>query len=413
MSEINVNLLDNAHAPLAPSSGKRIINCPGSVGVKRKAPPQKSSKYAMLGTAAHDLGAKCLEQGKNAKDFEGETILVVDPGGSTDSFRVDDNMMEAVQVYLDAIADVTPEGSIVAVEQKVNVQWIHKDLWGTSDYNAFAAAQKLLVVADYKHGEGISVPVEWNPQLMIYALGAINDLYVRGIITSLTKELHFIDLVIVQPRDRSSYDKVHRWRISAKDLMFWAVHVLMPACARTDDPDAPCIPGEHCRFCVPTCPAKTARALELAKTEFNSPVFPAPQDMTPEDLVKVSEFAAAFSNWGKDVDEYIHGEMERGVMIPGLKLVAKKSNRKWINETVAAVKVKHLLGAAAYKEPKLLTMAQAEKAIKAKGLDSAVALNGLWEKPDNGTVIAPLSDKRAAVGASVIKEFVADDDFMN
>lgn len=83
-----------AHAQLSPSSAERWITCPGSVALCRNL-PDSSSSYADEGTAAHDLAAKCLESGKDAAEFIGETV---DKG-----FVVDSTMAGYVQQYVDFV----------------------------------------------------------------------------------------------------------------------------------------------------------------------------------------------------------------------------------------------------------------------------------------------------------------------
>ena len=53
----------SAHAPLAPSSAKRWMSCPGSVTGDARRPEPPSSSFADEGTHAHELFARCLLQG--------------------------------------------------------------------------------------------------------------------------------------------------------------------------------------------------------------------------------------------------------------------------------------------------------------------------------------------------------------
>jgi hypothetical protein len=57
MTTANIEHSKRKHSKFAASSAKRWLNCPGSVRLSEKAPPQFESIYAKEGTDAHE----CLE----------------------------------------------------------------------------------------------------------------------------------------------------------------------------------------------------------------------------------------------------------------------------------------------------------------------------------------------------------------
>ena len=61
-----------AHAKLGPSAAERWFNCPGSIRAS-EGMPNNSSVFAAEGTAAHALAAWCLQTGKDAAAFIGQT----------------------------------------------------------------------------------------------------------------------------------------------------------------------------------------------------------------------------------------------------------------------------------------------------------------------------------------------------
>jgi len=391
------------HAPLSPSDALRWINCPGAIRESKKFPPSPDSSAAMLGTAAHQLAEKCLNEDRNAREYIEQKLLVIGSSSKADVFTVDDDMVPAVQVYLDTVREFSGAGVITATEHRVSVPYIHKGVYGTADYTAFIPEEKKVVICDYKHGVEISVDPEWEPQFLIYALGEIDDLVQRGIAKALG-DIETVEIIVVQPRDRHNENAVRRWVISIEQLTTWAETVLRPAAERTDDPVAPLVVGKWCRFCnVALCDAKGAEALALAKTEFSNPIFPDPANMSAEELGKVVAFVRAFSTWTEQVDSFALQQAQNGVLIPGCKLVAKGSKRRWKDEEEAETKLAPMLGEDSYKK-KFLSMPQAEKKLTELGLNPATVLDGLWEKPDNGVVLADISDKRKAV-APAITEF--------
>lgn len=406
--------MDKLHAKLAPSASERWIACPGSIRLAAQVPPQKEKEYTAEGTAAHQIGAACLMSGKDAASHLGEKIVV-----GNFSFIVDDNMVEAVQVYLDVIRKhKEATDAIMYVEESFDLSWLIPGCFGSSDCALWSTGTKTLYVHDYKHGEGVVVDPEWNSQLMMYALGVLHRIWLGQ--TDVTRKalpvmklVDFVELVIVQPRAFHGSGTVRRWKLSTTELVFWALTVLKPAAKATQDPNAPLHVGEHCRFCpaVAVCPEVVRSSMAVAKTTFLDPVLPDPAKLTPEDITKVLKLAEIFGAWSGNVKEYAQSLMEQGTPIPGYKLVQKKANRVWIDEVQAEQRLKQLIGEAAYAK-KLLSIAQAEKVLKDTGLDPKANLDGLWEKPDKGVVMAPDSDKRQAVQSPALLAFSDTRDFL-
>ena len=370
------------------------MSCSRSIRLSELVPEPPESVHAAGGTAAHELGEKCLKSGQGPFEFIGEKI---------DGFEVNDDMAEAVSMYVDFCRSLKGE---MEIEKRFNLGWIHKDIFGTSDCSVYNREKKTLFVTDYKHGKGIVVSPEWNSQLMIYGLGAS-----RGV-----EGLEMIVLTIVQPRAHHDDGPIRSWAISKSDLYAWAFDVLKPAAIRTESGDAPILAGSHCRFCkaIAVCPAQATRALEIAKTDFNNPILPEPDKLTPETIVKVLDLASAFSSWADKVRAYAKSRLEIGEDIPGYKLVARRSNRRWASGKPVEDILKTYLGEAAFKKT-LISPAQAERSIKKCGLDPKAVkevLEPIWEKPDAGTTIAPSEDKRTAVAIPVVNDFLDNIDFL-
>jgi len=140
--------------------------------------PDVSSKFAAEGTAAHKL----CEIGLKA----GVTDVGLCDKKSIDGFEVTEEMVESVNIYLETIkADLEKKYSKVEVEKQFKLT---TNIWGTVD--AVLVVGDKAYVYDFKYGAGVVVEVEDNPQLMIYALGAIKR----------RTKVKTVDLVIVQPR---------------------------------------------------------------------------------------------------------------------------------------------------------------------------------------------------------------------
>ena len=99
--------------------------------------------------------------------------------------------------------------------------------------------------------------------------------------------------------------------------------------------------------------------------------------------------------WIKAIHEHAYDLANKGEAIPGRKLVRKSGNRQWRDAAAAKSMLLEMLpeGVEAYAEPKLLSPAQAEKKLDVIG---KALVGELTKKPDAGTVLVSLSDKRPA-----------------
>ncbi len=401
---------NNGHSRFAPSASKRWIMCPGSIQLSAKFPDKPDTEYSKEGTGAHELASLCLTEGVNASTHHGKTF---------NGFVAGDEMVEAVQVYLDEVWSRLPEegGVVYRVEQKVDLSWLHPGMYGSSDAYIYNRPRKVLSVLDYKHGVGVPVDAEWNPQAMIYALGAMHRLWEEevkalGKVVSLLQMVDEIEIVIVQPRWRVEEERVKVWTVSARDLIYWGIHVLKGAAAACEEENAPLRAGAHCQFCpaLAGCPAQAERAMQVAKTTFADPILPRPEDMTGQDIARIMEVAGMLKTWVDEVKDYALRQMELGMKIPGFKLVQKKANRGWADEEEAAKALEKMIGEAAWKK-ELVSVKQAEDVLKKKMKDGAKQIEHLWTKPDTGLTIAPEDDRRKEVTAPGAL-FLEDADFL-
>jgi hypothetical protein len=391
--------MPSVHSRLSASAAHRWIPCPGSVYLSEQCPKAERSTYAAEGTAAHTLGEQALAMDMNAGDFIGHEI---------DGFEVDTDMAEAVQVYLDFVRAVIAQSdtSDWAVEHRFELLSIHPQLGGTTDFLCYFPDSQTLVIADYKHGKGVVVEPEANPQLMIYALGALNKLQEQG------KAVKQVRIVVVQPRARHDSGPVREWWISGAKLVEWGQTTLKRAADKAAGHCCERTCGEWCRFCpaMAMCPEHRQRAIEVARADFATMQFPDPETMTPDHIAKVIKFSEMMSEWIQGLKAFAQSRMEAGQPIPGYKLVRKRSVREWENKELTELSLRAMLGEGAYKR-KLLSPAQAEKELKALGIPKE-NLENLWVKPDKGLVMAEESDKREAVVQPAAVEFVDSLDFL-
>lgn len=225
-----------AHAKLSPSGAKRWMSCPGSLAMEQGIPDQ-SSEFADEGTAAHFLASECLgSECLNAKYFLGEHMLVTADSVGWSEFThmpglryytADADMCREVQKYLDAVREAA-QGGILHVEQRLPIfgdklgvvvldengeplldedgQPIPVDnQFGTSD--TVIELPGVLWIRDLKYGRGVQVFAEENEQLMLYALGALDEFDMLG-------DVETVRMSIDQPR----LDHSDTWECSVAHL---------------------------------------------------------------------------------------------------------------------------------------------------------------------------------------------------
>jgi hypothetical protein len=399
------------HSPLGASSAYRWWACPGSIREAAKY-ENVSSVYAQEGTAAHSLGARCLTNESDAADYIGlyandKEVTCIE--GTPNSFEIDDEMAVAVQQYLDFCRSVIEPGDEWEVEQRFDLSAYHDGMCGTADFVCYKPESKKLIVADYKHGRGVPVEVEANPQLLYYAFGAASRYHNRP--------LDSVEIVVVQPRCGHPSGAVRRWTIDAVGLMEWLAD-LLDAARRTEAPDAPLVAGDHCKFCpaAPGCPALRQKVLDTATDDFTEsgvPIMKKVEGIDSAELARRLAEVDTVEDWCRRVREYAHHEAEAGRYPPGFKLVPTRPRRVWKDEdqvkqflTLNDVEQEDMLT-----EPKFRSPTQMEEVLRDKygyrgrGKTAKAFLKDLHEPRSSGTVLAPLADARAPVKSEAEEDF--------
>jgi|TARA_R110000824_G_scaffold67928_7_gene175970 hypothetical protein len=377
---LNLDLVDPlyAHSPLGASGASRWMKCAASYRLSEGA-EDSGSEHAKLGTAAHSLGEACLNSKQEAWTFIGQDM---------DGCPVDKNMADAVQVYLDALAEAHPDRdqNNFFVERKFHCPTIHPLFYGTSDATYLDEDNKHLHVWDYKHGAGIVVEAEENPQLMYYACGVLEEFELWEDITDVT-------IYVAQPRGFHWKGPVRSWHTTADSLASWLEDELSPSMdwAVTSDHIES---GEHCRFCparMGVCPQLKADMTELEELIMAvASDDGAMEKWSNEDLARFLDLHEMSKIVHKAAGEMAFGKLQSGKEIPGWKLVPARANREW--KEGAEIEAKKKFEAKAFSAPAFLSPAKVEK------LPGGTAFAQRWAfKPDAGLTVAKQSDARRTV----------------
>lgn len=381
----------NAHATFAPSSAARWFACPGSIRLCADLPTVPSA-YAEEGSAAHELAATCLEDGDDAAAHIGAVI----PIGQR-SFTVDEEMAESVQVYLDLVRSYAEDGYELRSEVKLDLGHLWPGQFGTGDAVLFNEAIHDLQIVDFKYGKGIEVEPDENPQLLAYLSGAGRLFHNQRVDT--------VSVHIVQPRTPGP--PIKSWETTVERLADFEFE-FRTAAENASRPDAPLVAGNHCQFCpaAGVCPALRELSLKIAQAEFNGEQveLPSVEKLTPKQLGAIMNQIVLVEAWCSSVRDHALASALDGQVPDGFKVVAKRTNRRWIDEDKAAGALRTLydLEDEALFIRKLVSPAIAEKLIgkaKAKGLDA------LTSRPPGGATLAPLSDKRKPLSVDAADEF--------
>ena len=311
------------HAFLSPSQSHRWLECTPSAMLE-SAEPSSYSPYAEEGTEAHELAEIKLSYALGKIDENVYTRRF-------DEFRLkskfyNEEFNEYVNKYVDEVMTIVTydyQGQDVRVELEERVKFddIVPSGAGTSD--CVIIGKNFIHIVDLKFGKGVAVSAIDNPQLRLYALGAIR----KHISECVCNE---VIMTIVQPRlDDRSTD-----RMLAADLNWWANNVVKPKAQLAIAGQGELNPGDHCKFCKcrGKCQALADKQLAVAQAEFENVVVEnnilEPCNMTPEMLAKVLYLGPRFQDWFKDVMVYAtKAAIMDGVQIPGYKIVEGKSNR--------------------------------------------------------------------------------------
>lgn len=364
-----------AHALLSASGSHRWLSCIPSAVLEQNF-PDETSPYAAEGTAAHALAEHKLRL------FLG--IPTKPPISEYDSPEMDEytDVYVAFACELIAEARVKSPDAMVLIEQKLDFSHYVPGGFGTGDL--VVAIDGVLHIADLKYGKGVAVAVEHNPQLMLYALGALEAF-------DFLFDIKSVRMTICQPR----LDSLSTCELSVDELIAWAESELKPKAELAIKGEGEFAPGEDtCKFCRArrSCRARTEANLELARLDFKQPPL-----LTDEEIAEVLSQAAELSAWAEDVKNYALTEaVSHGRAWPGFKVVEGKANRKYKSEAKIA---EILLATGQYRESDIYTkdllgITAMKKLLGAKQFDSL--LSDFIVKPAGKPTLVPSTDKRPA-----------------
>lgn len=357
------------HAVLSASSSERWLNCPPSARLC-EAYEDKGSDYAAEGTDAHALCEFRLKQALG--------IPADDPIENLTWYN--EEMEDCAAGYAAYVSELletakqTCADPVILIEQRVDFsRWV-QDGFGTAD--CIVIADGVLNICDYKNGQGCLVLAERNPQMMLYALGALEIF--DGIY-----DIDTVRMTIYQPRKSN----ISVYEMDKADLYEWANSELTQKAQLAYEGQGSFSCGEWCRFCKAKaeCRERAEANLALARYEFQTPAL-----LADEEIADILGKVDALTAWAADVKEYALQQAISGTAFPGWKLVEGRSNRKYTSEAAVAAAVEGA-GFNPY-EKKLLGITAMQKLLGKSRFEELLA--PYIEKPQGRPTLVRSSDKR-------------------
>jgi LmbE family N-acetylglucosaminyl deacetylase len=361
-----------AHAKLSPSASGRWLICPASVK-EAASLPNTDSDASRKGTTAHEV--------LNIWLTTGEPPAVGTP--MSNGLLVDDEMIRKARAAVEYIKGyVMGRQHTLMCEEEVEIGSAFGlepgTCFGTADILAMTGPE--LLVADFKAGYN-EVQAEENTQLLLYAIGACEEMgwmYEQ------------IRLVILQPSSGAPKE----WVITKADLL-QRLDDLKPKVLLALTEDAPYHADDKaCQYCPAAgiCKELQQHSLALARAEFTN-VEEHISRISVEDLAEILKKADLIEQAVAAARQHATKLIGLGQTVPGWKLVEGRKNRVWKDEDRAIAALRMLgFNEEEFAPRKMVTPAKAEGLLKNKEV-----MKDLIETPKGSPVLAPESDKRAAL----------------
>ena len=403
--------MPSQHAVLSPSSAERWLSCPASVRVAAALPKPPESSFAHEGTMAHALGeveaSRAFGLTSDAEYLRARKVWVKEARATGLTSEQVADMEHHIADYVEFIRERLEREpmSTLALEQRLDTGV--PTCWGTSD--AVISSPTHVEIIDLKYGAGVPVSAAGNPQLRLYALGAVDTF---GDVLGRTETVY---VTVFQPRLNSTSTEA----IPAEELRQWREGVIPVAEAALGE-GAEFGPSESaCRWCPAAGQCRAQMEWATAR-DF----------ATPPDLLSLAEMGEALTAlpsikaWVSALEAAaLDATFTRGEVIPGYKVVMSGGTRT-ITDPEAAVEAlveaglprESLLTTPAIKglgaletELKALPKVQPEGASRPRFVKLEDIIPSLIGRTPGRPALAPESDPRplADANAAAAREFEA------
>ncbi len=335
----------SSHALLSASSAHKWLVCTPAARLEEQF-PEITSQYAEEGRLAHSIAElklrKQFVEQMSTKSFNAALKkLQVNPLYNPEMLTYTENYIDYISQQIHAYSS----RPYVAAEQKLDFANIVPEGFGTGD--CIIIGGNVLHIIDFKYGKGVPVAAERNPQMMLYAIGAINAYH-------LLYEIRHVKITIMQPR----LENISEWELTSEELRQWG-ETIKEIAQKAFEGKGGYVPGEHCRFCKAkaTCRGRVQEFLSLES--FNQAIPPIIGNEEVGEILKRGKLLAA---WLTNLEEYALNECLNGNEVPGWKAVEGRSTRQFLDADKAFAVVKNAgFDEALLYERKPITLTSVEK----------------------------------------------------
>lgn len=387
------------HALLGPSSAKQWLACTPSIRFEQLFPDRKSDA-ADEGTLAHRLCELKLMQALGKLSKAGYTAAFNTEIRNSEYYNkaMEDYAAEYC-VYVMVIYNgmkKKDKNTVIYLERSYSFGAYVREGFGTADVSIFSADK--IVVIDFKYGKGVLVEVEDNPQLKLYALGALEEF--GDFYDAETVEMH-----IYQPR----IDNIANWSCYKSDIYNWAVMEVKPKADMAFSGLGLFSSGDHCRFCKGAGACKKRMDDYLALGEEYQ--LAAGNILPVETLSTVLDKISPMTAWIDDIKESALHRHTNGEPIPNYKLVRGRSSREIsdFNGATKALAGLEIRVSEMIAPTKLVSFEKLYKLRTKKEIDTA--LEPFIKKSDGALTLVHKSDKRAEINSTEYMTKFFDDGF--
>lgn len=390
------------HAILSPSSAHRWLLCTPSARMEEQY-PDTTSQAALEGTIAHEVAEAYASALLEGEDEPGEKLMTAYIDRFAKEHDLTDydaaEMIRHAKEYAAAALRTREDleahcdtGAYALTEVRVDLGDYIPEGFGSVDFLCYSA--HTLAIMDYKYGKGVRVSAEENPQMMIYALGALA--YVKAIMGAAPR---YVAMTIYQPR----LEHEDTWVISTEQLEGWGDVLLRPTAKRAFAGYGNFFTGAHCRFCRAKvdCSARREHLYDLMDFAISNPKH---KKLTDEELAQVLDQAELVRDYLKAAEDEAYARIAGGATLPRWKVVPGRSVRKVTDEGAMCDRLKlNGFKEADFLETKLLGIGKLEKLVGKKAFTADYS--DLVEKPEGKPTLVPDSDPREAKGTYDEEDF--------
>ncbi len=372
------------HAILSASSSHRWLNCTPSARLEQEF-ADKESEAAAEGTAAHALCEHKLKR-----------LLKMRSKKPVSKYNCDEMDMYTdgyVEFVLEALAQahLSCKDPLILLEQKLDFSCYVPEGFGTGD--VVIVGDGTLHIIDFKYGLGVLVDAEGNPQMKLYALGALtqfDNLY----------DITEVAMTIYQPRR----ENVSTWTIAVDELKVWAENVLKQKATLAFNGEGDYFSGEWCTFCRASikCRARAESKLMLASKEFALPPL-----LSDEEIEEILSSLEDLTKWANDIISYAADcAINHGKQWNGFKIVEGRSVRKYSNESAVIEAVNNAGFKDIYKKS-LIPLTEMERLLGKTHFNEI--LGTLIQKAPGKPTLVPVTDKRSPI--NTLNDFKGENEY--